>query len=140
MAVGPSGAGSGDNPSGAWAAIDSSTATEWSTDWYQSAAFGNLQAGTGLLIDMGRAVTITSVRIQLGPEPGANLQLSTASVADLAQFRVQASATDAAATVSLTMANPEPARYLLIWFTLLPPDSAGTFQATVYDVSLEGTP
>jgi hypothetical protein len=30
------------------------------------------------------------------------------------------------------------ARYVLIWFTLLPPDSAGTFQAVVYNVTISG--
>jgi hypothetical protein len=28
---------------------------------------------------------------------------------------------------------------LLIWFTLLPPDSAGTYQVSVSDVMIEGT-
>ena len=34
--------------------------------------------------------------------------------------------------------RPAKARYLLLWFTQLPPDSSGTFQAIVYDVRLRG--
>jgi hypothetical protein len=139
-AYGPAGAGSGDNASHADNAIDGSGAAAWETDWYNSAAFGNLQAGTGLLIDMGRPVTITSVRITLGSTPGADLQLLTGNLPVRSQMLVQASASNAGGTVNLNLTRPEPGRYLLIWFTLLPPDSTGTFQAAVYDVRIEGTP
>jgi hypothetical protein len=138
-AYGPTGLGSGDNSSNAPLAIDASMATAWQTDWYRSAAFGNLQAGTGLLIDMGRPVPITTVRLILGPGPGADLQLLTGNEPERSRLRVQASVDDAGRNVTLRMARPESARYLLIWFTLLPPDSTGTFQVSVYDVRLEGT-
>jgi hypothetical protein len=139
-AYGPAGAGSGDNTSSADNAIDGNGAAAWETDWYNSAAFGNLQAGTGLLIDMGRPVTVTSVRITLGSIPGADLQLLTGDTPVQSQMLVQASASDAGGAVNLDLTHPEPGRYLLIWFTLLPPDSTGTFQAAVYDVRIEGTP
>src|SRR5262249_8571994 len=61
LAFGPDGTSSGDNPTTASAAIDESTATAWRTQWYASAAFGNLKSGTGLFLDMGRPVKITSV-------------------------------------------------------------------------------
>jgi putative peptidoglycan lipid II flippase len=139
-AYGPSGLGSGDNASRASLAIDASTTTAWQTDWYRSAAFGNLQAGTGLFIDMGRKVTVTTVRLILGSAPGADLQVLTGNEPERSHLRVEASADDAGRIVTLRMARPEPARYLLIWFTLLPPDSTGTFQVSVYHVRLEGTP
>jgi hypothetical protein len=138
--LGPFGPGSGDNPQAAYLAIDADKATAWVTHWYRTAQFGGLQAGTGLLIDMGRPVRITSVQIILGPALGADLQLRTGDVPVLAELRRQASASDAGGTLRLNLARPEPARYLLIWFTLLPPDSSGTFRASVYNVRLEGTP
>lgn len=139
-AFGPTGPASGDNPGDAGLAIDASMATAWQTDWYRSAAFGNLQAGTGLLIDMGQPVTITSVQLILGSPPGADLELLTGDTPARSQLRVQASANDAGGSVTLNLANPGPASYLLIWFTLLPPDDSGTFQASVYNVRIEGTP
>ena len=36
-------------------AIDSSMQTDWSSQWYASAEFGQLKPGSGLMIDMGRA-------------------------------------------------------------------------------------
>jgi len=139
-AFGPTGPASGDNQGDAGLAIDPSTATAWQTDWYRSASFGNLEAGTGLLIDMGQPVTMTAVELTLGSTPGADLQLLVGNVPDQSQMRQVAAASDAGGTVQLTLASPAPARYLLIWFTLLPPDGTGTYQASVYDVRIEGTP
>jgi hypothetical protein len=120
-------------------AIDASTTTAWQTDWYRSAEFGNLKAWTGLLIDMGRAVRITSVRILLGSARGADLLLRTEKTPGLATDRSQASASDTGGALQLKLSRPKRARYLLIWFTSLPPDPAGTFQVSVYNVSVRGT-
>jgi len=49
-----------------------------------------------------------------------------------------ASATGAGGRVDLRLARPAHGRYVLIWFTRLPPDTPGTFQASIYDVRLEG--
>jgi hypothetical protein len=73
-AFGPGG-GQGDNPQLAHLAIDGNRTTGWHTDWYTSARFGNLHPGTGLLLNMGRTVTISSVRINLGRVSGASFQL-----------------------------------------------------------------
>ena len=83
-AFGPYGAGQGDNPQVASLAIDRDPATAWRTDWYTTARFGNLYPGTGLLLDMGRAVTITGVRISLGSGPGAAFQLRVGNAPVLA--------------------------------------------------------
>jgi hypothetical protein len=137
-AFGPAGLDSGDNPQAASKAIDVSRATDWTTDWYRTAHFGGLQTGTGLLIDMGHPVTITSARIILGSARGADLQVRTGKAPVLTRMRLQASASDASGAVHLSLARPRRARYLLIWLTQLPPDSAGTFKARVYDVRLKG--
>jgi hypothetical protein len=137
-ALGPTGLGSGDDPQAASMAIDASTATAWATDWYRTARFGGLQDGTGLLIDMGHPVAITSAQIILGSTPGADLQVRTGKVPVLSKMRLQASVNDAGGTVDLSLARPRRARYLLIWFTQLPPDPAGTFKASVYDVTVKG--
>jgi cytoskeletal protein RodZ len=137
-AFGTSGTGQGDNPQDAQLAIDRDAATAWSTDWYTTAQFGNLYPGTGLLLDMGRPVTITTARIILGSAPGAGLQLRVGSAPALADLPPVAHAANAGGVVSVRLATPARGRYVLIWFTSLPPDPAGTFQASVYDVRLKG--
>ena len=138
-AFGPAGISSGDNPSSASAAIDASTATAWRTHGYASAAFGSLKTGTGLLVDMGRPVKITSVRILMERATGADLKLYTGTEPVLADDGVQATAKDVGGSVRLTLTRPERARYLLIWFTLLPANSAGTYQEGIYSIRVKGT-
>jgi hypothetical protein len=134
MAFGPGGTSDGDNPQSASLALSADPATPWHTDWYTTARFGNLQAGTGLLLDLGRIVTATSVAIQLGDTPGADLQVQAGTTP--ADLRVAASAADAGGLVRLRLASHPRVRYVLVWFTLLPPDTAGTYQAYISGVAV----
>jgi len=137
-AFGPNGPGQGDNPGQASLAVSDNPATPWNTDWYATADFGNMQSGTGLLLNMGKPVRVTSVEITLGSTPGADLQLRTGSVPQLADLKTVATATNAGGVVHLQLATPAQGQYLLIWFTKLPPNSSGTFEAYVSGVSLKG--
>ena len=137
-AFGASGAGQGDNSDLAHLAIDANPATAWPTDWYASAHFGNLYPGTGLLVDMGRPVTITAAQITLGQAHGAGFQLRVGAAPALADLPPVAHAANAGGVVRLRLATPAHDRYVLIWFTSLPPDPAGTFQVSVYNIRLEG--
>ncbi len=139
-AFGPSGAGHGDNSGLAHLAIDANPATAWHTDWYATAHFANLYPGTGLLVDMGRPVTITAAQITLGTAHGAGLQLRVGAAPALADLRPAAYAANTGGVVRLRLPTPARGRYVLIWFTSLPPDPVGTFQVSVYDLRLEGRP
>jgi cytoskeletal protein RodZ len=139
-AFGPGGTVDGDNPQNAPLAIDGDPSTAWYTNWYTTAAFGNLKTGTGLLIYMGHRITLTGVEVTLGDTKGADLELRAGTKADLADLPVVASASDAGGAVPLSLASPIRARYILLWFTSLPPDSAGTYQASVYGVTVTGRP
>ncbi len=137
-AFGPGGLGDGDNPSGAANAIASKSALPWSTNWYTTAKFGMLKSGTGLLLSLGHQATITSVRIDLTGYRGVDLQLKVGDGTSPQDFRVVATADDAGGTVRLTLRQPASARYLLIWFTQLPPNGAGHYQESVYHVLVNG--
>jgi hypothetical protein len=137
-AFGPGGTATGDDQARAGLAIGDDAASPWYSDWYTTSDFGNLQAGTGLLLDMGRAVTVTSVRLSLGGSAGADLQLRAGRRPVLDSLRTVASRAGAGGTVSLRLTTPVHARYLLIWFTSLPPDPAGTYQVSVYGITVRG--
>jgi cytoskeletal protein RodZ len=132
------GLGGGDNPQFAYRAIDASRATAWRTDWYTTARFGNLYPGTGLLLDMGHPVTITGAVISLGSAPGAALQIRVGPARGLGQRAPAARAAGAAGVLRLRFSRPAHGRYVLLWFTRLPADPAGTFQASVYNIKLTG--
>jgi cytoskeletal protein RodZ len=139
-AFGPAGTGDGDDPQGAALAIAGNPATPWYSDWYATPDFGHLQAGTGLLLDMGRTVTVSSVRVSLTSSSGAGLQLRAGSKPVPSWLPGVASAANAGGTVPFHLSAPVHARYLLIWFTTLPPDAAGTYQAGVYKITVQGQP
>jgi hypothetical protein len=134
-AYGPYGS-QGDNPQDASQAIDIHGRTAWTSDWYSTAAFGNTQTGTGLLLDLGHNVTINSALIVIGA-PGATIELRAGT--SKSDLKIIGGAKNASSTTTI---RPEEirVRYLLIWFTALPPDSDGTYQAAVYNVALQGQP
>lgn len=136
-AFGPGGAGQGDSPQLAGQALADKAAAPWHSAWYTTANFGNLQSGTGLLLDMGRPVTIISARMTLGHLPGADVTLRIGNRPTLSSLSAVARANDAAGVVKLKT-TPATGRYVLVWFTKLPPDQAGTFEVSVYDIKLRG--
>ena len=140
-AFGPGGLADGDNTRIASYAITRGAQAPWQSQWYATPQFGSLKQGTGLLLDLGRTATITSVRIDLASYGGANLQLRVGDTdGALSSLRVAAVANDVGGTVRLHLRAPEQARYVLIWFTLLPPNGAGQYQATIYHVVVNGRP
>ncbi len=131
------GPGGGDAPAQAALAVSGNPATPWRTDWYATADFGMLYSGTGLLVDMGHPVTVSSVRLSLGTA-GASLELRAGDRPVAADLNTVATSAGAGRTLELALAAPARARYLLIWFTKLPPDGAGTYQASVYQIEVRG--
>jgi transcriptional regulator with XRE-family HTH domain len=137
-AFGPGGVGDGDNPSGAAYVLASNPPLPWSTNWYASPKFGMLKSGTGLLLTLDHQSTITSVRIDLTRYQGVNLQLKAADGTSPQDFKVVATADNTGGTLRLTLRHPASARYLLIWFTQLPPNGDGQYQESVYHVLVNG--
>jgi hypothetical protein len=137
-AFGPAGTTDGDNPQNVAQAVAGDPANPWYTDWYADPDFPDTPPGTGLLLDMGRTVTVASARVSLGGEPGASLQLRAGSEPTLAWLPMVAGVSDAGGTVQLQPSAPVHVRYVLIWFTGLPPTPAGTYQASIYQVVIQG--
>jgi cytoskeletal protein RodZ len=134
---GSGGPGQGDNTQLARAAADGNRGTSWHSDWYTSANFGNLYQGTGLLLDLGHPVTVTGARLVLGGT-GAKLQLRAGLSPAMADLRPIARVS-AAGGVIAPQFSAARARYLLVWFTRLPADQAGTFQASVAEIRVSGS-
>lgn len=137
VAFGPHGAGQGDNPHGAWLAIDGKRRTAWHTHRYTTARFGSLYPGTGLLLDMGNIVTITAVRVTLGAATGASFQIRIGNQPILADLRPAASSAGPGGVVRMTLGRPVRGRYVAVWFTRLPPGPARTYQAAVYGIGVK---
>src|SRR5439155_1792782 len=128
-AFGPAGLADGDNPQNAAFAIAGHAGRPWYSQWYATPRFGALKSGTGLLLDMGRTVTVSSVRLSLGSRSGASIALRAGSKPLPAWLPQVAAAANAGGTVQLRPGAPVHVRYGLILFTKLPPDNAGHYQA-----------
>ena len=136
-AFGPEGMSDGDHPSFASRALDDG-AQPWYSSWYLSPEFGNLQTGTGLLLDMGKTVTVSSVQLTLGGQPGAAVQVRVGDTPVLGDMFIVSTATDVGGTVRLPTEVRASGRYVLIWFTALPPIEHGEYQVSVYDATVDG--
>lgn len=137
VAFGPDGTSDGDDP-GNVSRINGG-GQPWHSSWYTTPEFGDLQAGTGLLLDMGQQVTVSSVRLALGSQPGADVQVRVGDTAALADLSTAATATDVGGTVRLSASVPVSGRYVLVWFTALPPNGQGKYQVNVYGATVDGT-
>jgi transcriptional regulator with XRE-family HTH domain len=138
LAFGSQGPSDGDNPQLAALAIDHNPATAWTTGWYATPRFANAQQGTGLLVDLGRVVTITGAEVTLGAAPGAGFEMRAGDTPSLPYLTEVAVATNAHGPLGVRLAVPVHARYVLIWFTALPSAGSGTYQAAVYNVTVLG--
>ncbi len=131
---------------GAKFAIDGNPSTAWHTQFYlQNPALGGLKKGTGLLLDMGKQVSLRSVQVTFGPEAGANVAImvgsnNAISPSGLASFTQVAKVKHLdGGTQTFPTSSTAKGRYVLIWFTKLPPNNAGQFQAFVYNVVVRGS-
>ena len=135
-AFGPDGASDGDNPGMASRVIDGGGA--WNSSWYATAEFGGMESGTGILLDMGRPVTVNSVQVVLGSSAGANVQVRVGDAADFGSLSTAASMSNVHGTVHLPLDSPASARYVLLWFTKLPRNSQGEYQVSIYRATVNG--
>ena len=141
-AVGPLGPSDGDHPQLAEYVLDLHGGKSWISHWYASAHFGALKDGTGLLLDMGRVLTIRQVQLSLARAFsgwGADVEIRVGSSPNLENVTPAAVATDVGGLVSPRFRAPATGRYVQIWFTRLPRNSSGTYQEYVYGVSLHGS-
>ena len=129
-------------------AIDGNPSTSWNTQFYiGNPVFGGTKTGTGLILDMGKPVRLSSVRVTFGAIPGADVQIklgnnNTRASSTLNSFTTVARGTNLAGTHTFTVSSHATGRYVLIWFTKLPPQSAGSsnrFEAKIYNVVVRGS-
>ena len=129
-------------------AIDGSASTFWGTDSYQNHAnFGNLKAGTGLLIDMGKSVQLSSVEVSVGKICCTTAQIylgnsAAMSKTALQNFTLVGQKATGTGTLTYPVSSKATGRYVLIWITgNLPrdPDQPGQYQGRIYNVVVRGS-
>ncbi len=125
-------------------AIDGDPATAWQTQYYTgSPFFGGLKQGTGLILDMGRKVRLSSVTVTFGPAPGADVSIevgndNTLAASTLSTFTTVARAHDVGGRHTFRCTGSVRGRYVLIWFTKLPSAGSGKFGAEIFNIVVRG--
>jgi serine/threonine protein kinase len=127
-------------------AIDSNPTTAWKTQFYLSnPVFGGLKKGSGLILDMGKAVRLSSATIAFGQSAGADVSIMVGndSSGNLSAFTTVAQQNNVpGGTTTFTSKSTATGRYVMIWFTRLPPEGAGQsgrFRAEIFSIALKGS-
>jgi len=114
---------------------DNNPATMWTSERYNSAQFGGLKKGVGLLLDLGQPTSVHQVTIDLGSGP-VDVTVYAAPDASLAGATVIGTASAATGRIQLTAATTMPrAQNVIVWFTKLAPDG-GQFRASIKEIAL----
>jgi hypothetical protein len=142
-------AGDGDNTPQVDQALAGNTAQPWHTNFYLgSSKFGNDKPGngTGLILDMGKAVSLSSVTIQFGDQccTSFNVEIgneNSQSSSTMSTFTNLASSSQGKGATTVNITNKTTGRYVLIWLTNLPPlsGSTGKFEAFISQITVHGS-
>jgi hypothetical protein len=118
----------------------------WATQQYfQSPFFGHLKTGTGLILDLGKPVRVSSITVTFGAIAGANVQIKVGSsdarsAANLASMATVASQNGVSGPTTFNVQHPVLGQYLVIWFTKLPPmaQTGNKYMAQIFGVAIHG--
>jgi len=117
----------------------------WQTRHYPARTVpGGRKKGSGLILDMGRPVSVSSIMITLGRQRGADMSIEVGNhdgpaAVTLSTFRTVGSADDIGGTSTIKVARPVRGRYVLIWFTKRPSAGAGRDAAGTFDIVVRGS-
>ncbi|WP_250213702.1 protein kinase family protein [Acrocarpospora catenulata] len=119
-------------------AIDGSYGTDWHTESYGSAKFGGLKKGVGLLVDLGKEVPVRRVTVDFGDVPGGAAELKVGNSPEPEALTTAAGSKQAMGKVAFDLPGTTRGRYLLIWFTELPPYQ-NRYRGMVLDMEIVAT-
>ena len=128
-----------ENDDEAGLAVDRDRTTAWSTDLYHgNSHLGGLKSGVGLLLDLGRPKSVRVVELALSAA-GSDVEIRAGNQAPTSAQDLPLVATrdQAPQRTKLALDHAVRARYWLVWFTNLPPDTGG-FRIGVVEVALLG--
>ena len=117
--------------------MDGDPATTWTTDGYNSAAFGNLKDGVGFVVALPPGTRVAGVRLE-GVIAGTRLQLRTAAQApsQVEDTVVAAETSAGTSAVELILPQPQEGGILVVWFVADLPRDGGRHRAAVGELAL----
>jgi hypothetical protein len=111
----------------------------WRTQSYQSAEFGNLKSGVGLLLDLGSPRQVETVTFEVvGGSVAVELRAGDERAGSEAGYSRVSSTETASGATTLTAKNGGKHRYWLIWVTRLAGQDGG-YRAVLRDPAVKAT-
>ena len=119
-------------------AIDNDPATAWEGQHFNGADFGRLRKGTGVRLDLGKQVTVNSVRVNVGQmsQPG-RMQIRVGNTESPYDAKVVARSAAPNGAVDFKLNQPAQGQYVFVWYTRLPFDG-GNYMAHLYEIHVFG--
>ncbi|WP_329088089.1 protein kinase family protein [Streptosporangium sp. NBC_01469] len=119
-------------------AVDGKESTDWHSESYDSADFGRLKTGVGLLLDMGKSIPVKQVSIEFGGTSGGTAELRVGDSAELEALDVVEKFSGLSGKKTFTAETPKKGRYVLVWFTKMP-TYQGKYRGQVLDMKVLAT-
>jgi serine/threonine protein kinase len=107
-------------------ATDGNPSTAWTTETYNSQAFGGLKDGVGLVLDAGSSVTLAHLTVTT-PTPGFTAEIQVGD-SPTGGFTVDSSSQTVSGTTTFTL-DGKTGQYYVVWITQLPPGNRAQISA-----------
>ena len=126
-------------------AVDGDTATRWTTVTYKgNPRLGGIKRGVGLVLDLGEAQQVGSVRLRLSGD-GTDVQArvpaqdpattTTPPMTSDKDWRTVAARSGAGSSATLTLDQPVTTRFVLVYLTSLPREGSG-YRGGIYEAEV----
>ncbi|GAA2085752.1 protein kinase family protein [Streptomyces albiaxialis] len=128
-----------ENPDKVPDAYDGDPQTYWLTSKYIGhATFGNLKSGAGIVLDLGKAQSVSKLKVDFIGKTSADFLAAPKNVtsmpSSLSQFSKVTSGNGE--HLSLKAKKPIKTRYVLLWLTKLPLSDDGNYRGRVTEVQV----
>ncbi|TDQ55525.1 protein kinase family protein [Actinorugispora endophytica] len=121
-------------------AIDGDPSSSWNTQGYNSAEFGNLKSGVGLLVDMGAEVELHEIDITFGSgahNASVYVRGDAGGVPGEGE-QPQWQGSGVSGEVPVKLDQPVTGRYVVVWFSAPLPQDDGSYRGVINEVELRG--
>ncbi|MFJ5260656.1 protein kinase family protein [Streptomyces sp. NPDC088387] len=132
----PFGSDGSEKPGDVGKVYDTTPGTYWQTDYYLGAKFGNLKAGVGVILDLGKVQDVGKVTVSFQGSTAVELRAASGDSKPASFDGYTKVAEGTGTTVPLTPEKELKARYVLVWLTELPLQSNGEYRGRVIDVKV----
>jgi hypothetical protein len=117
-------------------AVDADRATAWQTVVYRGNNLAG-KPGVGLVLDLGKAVDVTAVKVRfLASGQDATIYVTDSATPDIATATQLGSFTSGDTSVTVTGDKPLSGRYVVIWLTKVPQIPTGSYQGSIAEVTV----